>query len=72
MTVTNELMYELLKQIRSEQKKHSEEFKKVTKQLESIDHHMAGFHVTVAYQQEEISELRDRVEQIEKRLELRD
>ena len=70
--VTNELMYETIKEIHHRQKQHSEEFRKAHSRLESIDLHMAAFHVTVSHQQEEIADLQARLEIIEKRLELID
>lgn len=40
--------------------------------LGAIEHHMAGFHVTVSHHQEDIQSLKIRLERIEKRLELRE
>jgi len=70
--VTNELMYGVLKEIQGTLKEHSEQFKLMNQRLSAIDHHMVGFHVTVAGHQEEIQALRSRIDLIEKRLEIRD
>ncbi len=40
--------------------------------LGGIEHHMAGFHVNVVHQSEELMVLKSRVERIEKRLDLTD
>ena len=40
--------------------------------LAATEHHMAGFHVTVSYHQEEIAEIKLRLDQVEKRLQLSD
>jgi archaellum component FlaC len=44
----------------------------VNQRLEAIEHHMAGFHITVSHHQEEIAGLKLRLERLEKRLEIRD
>ncbi|MDF1864414.1 MAG: hypothetical protein P1U70_06250 [Saprospiraceae bacterium] len=70
--ITNDLMYEVLKDIRGTLKEHSEHFRMVNQRLEAIEHHMAGFHITVSHHQEEIAGLKLRLERLEKRLEIRD
>lgn len=70
--VTNQLMYEVLKDIRGTLKDHSEQFRLINQRLGTIEHHMAGFHMASVHHQEEISALQARIEKIERRLELTD
>ena len=71
-SVTNDLIYETLKSMQAGQKQLRDGQRLTNERLSAIEHHMAGFHVTVSNYQEEISDLRERMERVEKRLELRD
>lgn len=46
--------------------------RQTNERLAAIEHHMAGFHITVASQMDEISMLKNRLDRVEKRLELVD
>lgn len=71
--VTNDLMYEVLKDIRGTLNKHTEHFQRIEQRLGAIEHHVAGFHlISSIHHQDEMSDIKLKLEQVEKRLELRD
>ena len=55
----------MLKDIQGTLRDHSDQFRLMNQRLSSIDHHMAGFHVTAAEHQDEIETLKLRLDQIE-------
>lgn len=67
-----ELMHELLKEMNGTLRKLEGGQRLANERLAAIDHHMAGFHQSGGVHGEETEALKDRIRQIEKRLDLRD
>lgn len=65
-----ELMHDLLKDMRSSLAKLEQGQRLTNERLGAIEHHMAGFHVTVSSHNEEIDTIKERIERIERRLEI--
>lgn len=70
--VTNDLIYELLTRVHAKLAEHDRKFDEITLRLGAIESHMAGFQLSEIRQNSELDALRNRVERIEKRLELVD
>lgn len=65
-----ELMHDLLKDMRGSLAKLEQGQRLTNERLGAIEHHMAGFHVTVSSHNEEIDTIKERIERIERRLEI--
>lgn len=70
--VTNELMYELLKQMNGRLANVKDGVRRVEADVRSLKSHMGDFLHSEARQDGELAEIRARIERIETRLELRD
>lgn len=68
--VTNELMYETLKAVQLKLFDHDRRFDELATDLRSLKAHMAGFMSNEVNQDATIATLRERIERIERRLEL--
>jgi len=66
------LIIEILRKIQTDIGELKEQQRTTNLRLSAIEHHMAGFHTSATSSHDEIDELRRRVEQLERRLELRD
>ncbi len=64
------LVLEHLRAIRDVLDRHTQVFLDVQLRLSGIETHMAGFQITEVRQSNELDRLRERVDRIEKRLEL--
>ncbi len=68
------LVLEQLRHIRAKvdgiQSEMRDGFSNTNARLSAIDQHMTGFHTTIGTQSAELNELRQRIERIERRLEL--
>ena len=69
---TENLVIEHLRAMRNDLAALKDGQKLTNERLAAIEHHMAGFHVTVSSHTEELDTLKERVSRIERRLELRD
>ncbi len=65
-------MEQLLESINGSLAKLEQGQRLTNEQLGSIEHHMAGFDVSVNSHNDEIDTIKDRIERIERRLEIRD
>jgi len=74
--INNELMYDVLKKVQSSITKLDTKLdsnqRQTNERLSAIEHHMAGFMTSVNFYDEEIVAIKDRLEKLEKRLELTD
>jgi chromosome segregation ATPase len=68
--VTNELMLEHLKAIQAKLSEHDRRFDELSTDLRSLKAHMAGFMSNEVNQDAVIAALRERIERIERRLEI--
>lgn len=66
------IVLEHLKAIRSDMSELTNGQKLTNERLSAIEHHMAGFHITGANHSEELDTLKERIDRIEKRLQLVD
>lgn len=66
------LVLEQLRAIRATLTDHTQRFERIEQRLSVIEHQMAGFMAAYAGTQDELAQLRRRVERIEARLELSD
>lgn len=66
------LMLSILKDLQSGQSRVEQGQRLTNERLGAIEHHMAGFHVSLSTYHEEIDTIKDRIARIEKRLELVD
>jgi hypothetical protein len=66
------LVLEHLRAIREVLELHSQAFTDVQLRLSGIETHMAGFQISEVRQSNELDRLRERINRIEKRLELAD
>ena len=70
--VTNELLMETLKAIQSKLSAIGEDIADVKNDVRGVKSHMAGFMQTEVAQDSAIASIKERLERIERRLELRD
>jgi hypothetical protein len=63
--VTNELLYEVLKTVQGDISVLKESVRRIDARIASMDHHLAGFYSEQRWQNDEIDNLRGRVEAIE-------
>lgn len=63
--VTNELLYEVLKSLQGDISILKESVRRIDARIASMDHHLAGFYSEQRWQNDEIDNLRGRVEAIE-------
>ena len=68
--VSMDLMHDLLKAMNGTLAKLEQGQRLTNERLGAIEHHMAGFHVTVSSHNEEIDTMKERIERIERRLEI--
>ena len=68
----NSLMVEILRRLQADMAELKEGQRTANVHLAAIENHMAGFHLMVGSHTEELSALRQRIERIERRLELSD
>jgi hypothetical protein len=68
----NSLVLEILRRLQADMADVKEGLRTTNVHLAAIESHMAGFHLTVASHTDELSHLRQRIERIERRLELTD
>jgi predicted nucleic acid-binding Zn-ribbon protein len=66
------LVLEHLRAMRGDLSSLKDGQKLTNERLAAIEHHMAGFHVTVFSHTDELESLKQRMDRIEKRLELKD
>ena len=66
------LVLERLREIREILDQHTRSFTDVQLRLSGIETHMAGFQISEVRQSTELDRLRERIDRIEKRLELAD
>jgi predicted nucleic acid-binding Zn-ribbon protein len=66
------LMVEILRRLQADMAELKEGQRTANVHLAAIENHMAGFHLTVSAHTDELSALRQRIERIERRLELSD
>lgn len=69
---TETLVVEILRKIQTDIAALREGQSTTNQRLSAIEHHMAGFHVNVAHQSEEVIALKNRIDRIERRLGLAD
>lgn len=67
-----ELMHDLLKDMRGSLAKLEQGQRLTNERLGAIEHHMAGFHVTVSSNNEEIDTIKERIARLERRMEITD
>ena len=65
--VTNELIYEVLKDVRADISILKEAVRRIDSRMGSVDNLMAGFHNTMNWHGQELDEHRGRLEAIEER-----
>ena len=70
--VTNDLIYEILKDLQKGQSDIKETHRLTNERLSAIEHHIAGFHLTLSTYNDEVSSIKLRLDKLEKRMELRD
>jgi predicted nucleic acid-binding Zn-ribbon protein len=68
----NNLMLEILRRLQADMADLKEGQRTTNVHLAAIESHMAGFHLTVSAHTDEPAGLRQRIERIERRLELTD
>jgi predicted nucleic acid-binding Zn-ribbon protein len=68
----NNLMLEILRRLQTDMAALKEGQRTANVHLAAIESHMAGFHLTVSAHTDELVELKQRIERIERRLELTD
>ncbi len=66
------IVLEHLKAIRGDLSNLTNGQRLTNERLAAIEHHMAGFHVTVSNHSEELDTLKERIDRIERRLHLSD
>ncbi len=69
---TDNIMLAILKKLQAGQSRLEDGQRQTNERLAAIEHHMAGFHVTLTTYMDEIDALKNRVDRIERRLELSD
>ena len=69
---TDNIMLEILKKLQVGQSHLEQGQRQTNERLAAIEHHMAGFHVTLTTYMDNIDSLKNRVDRIERRLELVD
>lgn len=67
-----DFVIEILRRLQADMAELKEGQRTSNRLFGAIEAHMAGFHVTVATQSDELTALKERVERIERRLELAD
>ena len=67
---TDSLVLEHLRHIRGKVDNTAADVTDIKVQLAAIQQHMAGFHAVIASHSDELNQLRQRIELIEKRLEI--
>lgn len=70
--ITNDLIYEVLKKLQVGQVDLQTGQRLTNERLAAIEHHIAGFHVTISSYNEEIVTIKNRLDYLEKRLEIRE
>lgn len=65
-------MLEILKKLQAGQARLEAGQRQTNERLAAIEHHLAGFHLSLATHMDEMESLKSRVERIERRLELAD
>lgn len=66
------LVLEHLRALRGDMSEVKQSMRHTNERLAAIEHHMAGFYTTTLNHTDEISELRRRLERVERRLEIMD
>ena len=69
---TDNIMLEILKKLQAGQSRLQDGQRLTNERLAAIEHHMAGFHVTIAAYNDDMETLKGRVSRIERRLEIVD
>lgn len=72
MAKETDLTIEILRSLQSGQTEIKNELRQIDTRIAAIEQHMAGFLITFGGQQDQLSELRQRIERIERRLEFSD
>ena len=70
--VTNELIMEVLRTIRGDIGELKEAHRQTHRRLSAIEHQLVSFNLNINGHTDEIASLRERVDRIERRLELTD
>lgn len=69
---TDNIMLEILKRLQEGQSRLEVGQRQTNERLAAIEHHMAGFHVTLTSYTDDMDALKDRVSRIERRLDISD
>ena len=69
---TDNLVLEHLRHIRGKVDQTASDVTDIKVQLAAMQQHMAGFHAVIASHSDELNQLRQRIDRIEKRLDLAD
>ena len=69
---SDNMMLQILKKLQEGQSRLEAGQRQTNERLAAIEHHMAGFHVSLITYNDEMDALKSRVERIERRLELAD
>ncbi len=67
---TDNVMLEILKQLQAGQSRLEGGQRQTNERLAAIEHHMAGFHVSLTSYSDDIDGLKERVSLLERRLEI--
>ena len=63
--VTNDLIYSVLKTVQSDMSVLKEAVSRIDARIASMDHHMAGFYSEQRWQNDELDNLKGRIEALE-------
>ena len=63
--VTNDLLYQVLKSVQGDISVLKESVRRIDARIASMDHHLAGFYSEQRWQNDELDNLRGRVEALE-------
>ncbi len=69
---TDNIMLEILKKLQAGQSRLEDGQRQTNERLAAIEHHMAGFHLSLTTHTDEMDTLKSRIDRIERRLELAD